>query len=130
MAGLNATAHNAMLDANSAVWPPDAMSLHSADPGNGTSVVGGTEISGGTPAYARKALAWNAATSRSKSVTTPPTFDVPGGGTSIGWAGFWRGTTYLGSRPLRNNTNTADVVETFASQGTYIPSTAVTESLA
>ena len=31
MPGLNATARNAMLDANAAVWPPDTVSLHTAE---------------------------------------------------------------------------------------------------
>lgn len=128
MAGLNVTAHNAMLDANSAVWPPDAMSLHSTDPGNGTNPAAG-EISGGSPAYARKALVWAAAANRAKSAT-PPTFDVPGGGTVIAFAGFWRGSTYLGCRNLRDTDDTANVSETFTSQGTYTPSTAVTERIA
>lgn len=127
MAGLNVTAHNAMLDANSAVWPPDLMGLHSTDPGNGTSPAAG-EVSGGTPAYARKALVWSAASNRAKSAT-PPVFDVPGGGTQIGWASYWRGSTYLGCRPLRNTADTADVVETFQNQGTYTPSTGVTERI-
>src|SRR4051794_40077699 len=108
MAGLNATAKNAMLDAASTIWPPATLSLHSSDPGNGLSPTGGTELTGGTPPYARKSTAWGTASAGSKSATTLPTFDVPAG-SSVSHLGYWRGSTYLGCRPL-------SATETYAGQ--------------
>ena len=119
MAGLNTTARNAQLDGNSAVWPPDQMSLHNSDPGSGTSPTGGTELTGGSPAYARKALTWQAASGGSKTAT-PPTFDVPVGATPAA-VGYWRGSTYLGSRTVATE-------GAYGAQGTYTP-LSITESI-
>jgi len=58
-------------------------SLHSADPGS----TGASEISGGSPAYARKALTWAAGTVDG-AVTATATFDVPAS-TAITHAGIW-----------------------------------------
>ncbi len=118
MAGLNETARNAMLDAASAVWPPDEVSLHTADPGNGTSVTGGTEVTGGS--YTRESVTWAAAAAGSKAASNQPEFDVPGS-TTITHLGYWRGATYLGSRSL-------DAPQEFSTAGTYT-ATVITESL-
>lgn len=81
-------------------------SLHTADPGT----TGTSEVTGGSPAYARKALTWGAS---SNGVTTSSAvFDV-GSGITPSWAGVWgalsAGTFY----------DKADIVDqTFASQGT------------
>lgn len=62
-------------------------SLHSADPGT----TGTNEISGGSPAYARKALSWTAGSSDGV-VTVSCTFDVPAS-TAITHAGVWSAVT-------------------------------------
>lgn len=84
-------------------------SLHSGAPGD----TGANEITGGSPAYARKAVTWNAAASGSLDSSNAPVFDVPSG-TTVAHVGFWDAVTagnFLGS---------ADVTdETFAAQGTY-----------
>lgn len=120
MAGLNVTARNAMLDGAAAVWPPDTVSLHTADPGNGTTPTASTEVTGGSPAYARKSVTWSAAASGSKAASNQPVFDVPGS-TTITHLGYWRGSTYLGSRAL-------DTAQTYATQGTYT-AVSITESV-
>ena len=128
MPGLNVTARNAMLDASSTVWPPDTVSLHTADPGSGTSSNAG-ELSGGSPAYARKSVTWAAAATGSKASSAQVVFDVPGGST-VSHLGYWRGAVFLGSRALRNAGNTADQTETFTGQGTYtIAAGAIAETL-
>lgn len=119
MPGLNPTARNAMLDATASVWPPDTASLHTADPGNTNTAAAG-EVDGGSPAYARKAITWAAAAAGSKSSNAAVTFDVPGS-TTITHLGYYRGTTYLGSRAL-------DANQTFATQGTYTIAS-ITENL-
>jgi hypothetical protein len=83
--------------------------LYSDNPGaSGTS----NEISGGTPAYARQAITFAAASSGSRSASTQPVFDVPGSNTVVSYVGFWEnGTVFLGSHDVTN--------ETFAAQGTY-----------
>jgi hypothetical protein len=104
---LSTAAKNAMLDhlAGLAVFA----SLHTADPG----ATGTNEVSGGSPAYARKAITWNAAASGNLDNNANPVFDVPAG-TTVTHVGFWSAVsagTWYGS---------ADVTdETFAAQGTY-----------
>lgn len=109
MAGLVNAGKHVMLDAfgTSAGFA----SLHTADPGTG----GTSEVSGGSPAYARKAISWAAAASGVKSNNAGIVFDVPGSGTQITHLGFWTAATsgtFLGSRAL-------DTPQTFATQGTY-----------
>lgn len=77
-----------------------------------TGTAPGTEVTGGTPAYARKALTWAPGTVDG-TVTATVTFDVPTGVTVVG-AGVYTAATagsYLdgGSVPS----------QTFSSQGTY-----------
>jgi hypothetical protein len=43
--------------------------------------ISGAEISGGSPAYARKPITWNAAASGTKTIVAAQTFDVPAGTT-------------------------------------------------
>lgn len=100
-------AKNLMLDAlaDVAVF----VSLHDDDP----STTGANEVSGGTPAYARKAITWNDAASGSLDSSNTPEFDVPAS-TTVAYVGFWSEATdgtFYGS---------ADVTdEVFAAQGTY-----------
>lgn len=71
----------------------------------------GTEVTGGSPAYARKATAWGAS---SNGVTTSvQTFDVPSGTTIVGagvHSAVTAGTYYDGAAVTSQN---------FSSQGTY-----------
>lgn len=69
-------------------------SLHSADPGT----TGANEITGGSPAYARKALTWDAGTSDGQ-VTATAVFDVPAN-QAVTYVGLWdaaTGGTFLDS---------------------------------
>jgi hypothetical protein len=59
-------------------------SLHSADPG----ATGATELSGGSPAYARKAISWAAAASGAAASSADITFDV-GAGSAVKFVGLW-----------------------------------------
>lgn len=104
---LNDTAKNIMLDALTAValW----VSAHSADPGT----TGTSELDGGAPAYARKAITWNAASTANADSSNTPVLDIEGGDT-VAWIGYWSAVTagvFYGS---------ADVTdEVFGGQGTY-----------
>ena len=71
----------------------------------------GTEPSGGTPAYARKALTWTAGTVDGV-VTATVTFDIPAGVTILG-VGVHSASTggYLDGASVTS--------QAFASQGTY-----------
>lgn len=62
-------------------------SLHSADPGT----TGANEISGGSPAYARKALTWTAGTVDGQ-VTATAVFDVAAS-QGVTHAGLWDALT-------------------------------------
>ena len=98
---------NAMLNALGALAV--FASLHTADPGES----GVNEVAGGNPAYARKAITWNAANAGSMDDSNVPVFDVPAS-TTVSYVGFWSlvtGGTFYGS---------ADVTdEVFAAQGTH-----------
>lgn len=84
-------------------------SLHTASPGS----TGTNEVAGGSPAYARKALTWDAASGGSKALSNTPLFDVPAS-TTITHVGLWDAVTtgnYFGYIDVTD--------ETFAAQGTY-----------
>lgn len=80
----------------------------------------GTEPSGGSPAYARKALTWSASSGGVTSATA--TFDIPSGATIVGiglHSALTAGTYYDGA------TITS---QAFASQGTLTVTFTFTES--
>jgi hypothetical protein len=100
-------AKNAMLDHLGSI--AGFMSLHNANPGD----TGANEISGGAPAYARKANTWSAAAAGSMDNSNAPVFDIPAGAT-VAFVGFWSlatGGTFYGYASVTS--------ETFAAQGTY-----------
>lgn len=72
----------------------------------------GTEVTGGTPAYARKAITWSAPSNG--VITASVTFDVPAGTTVVG-AGLH--TALTAGTYLDGGTVTS---QTFATQGTYV----------
>lgn len=97
-----------MLDelAGAAVWA----SLHTASPGT----TGANEVFGGSPAYVRKAITWNAAALGNLDNNANPVFDVPAA-TTVTHFGVWSastGGTFYGGDALSDP-------ETFAGQGTY-----------
>jgi hypothetical protein len=104
----DATAKNVMLDALAALML--RVALHNADPGAANSATG--ELTGGSPAYARKPIAWNAATGGAIDDSTAPIFDVPSGAT-VAWISFWNtaGTVRYAKKQVTS--------EVFGAQGTY-----------
>jgi hypothetical protein len=87
-------------------------SLHTSDPG----ATGTGEATGGSPAYARKSITWNAA-SGTKTASNAPVFDVPAG--TYAYFGLWSASTagtFYGGGALSAS-------EVFAGQGTYTLST-------
>lgn len=92
---------NAALDAA----PPDALSLHSANPGS----TGASELSGGSPAYARKTPTWSAAATGSKALSGTVVFDVPA--STVAFVGMWRSGVWQGYIDVTD--------EVYAGQGTY-----------
>lgn len=85
-------------------------SLHTADPGT----TGASEVTGGSPAYARKAITWAASSGGSKTLSATVTFDVPAS-TTITHCGTWSassGGTFRGGGALSAS-------EVFGAQGTY-----------
>jgi hypothetical protein len=106
MAGLTTAGRNLMLDSG---FAPAYASIHSADPG----AAGDNELSGGSPAYARKALSWAAASSGTRSNSADVVADIPPGST-VAYVGYWSassGGTFYGSRAVSS--------ESFTGQGTY-----------
>lgn len=104
---LNTAGLNALLDSGDIGIA--YLSLHSGAVGSGSA----NEVSGGAPAYARKAAAFGVAAGGALALSSSPVFDVPAAA-SITRVGFWSALTagtFLGD---------VDVIdETFAGQGTY-----------
>lgn len=90
------------------------LSLHTADPGN----TGASEVSGGSPAYARMAVTWSAPTNG--VITASVTFDVPAG-TTVAYVGIWSAAS--AGTFLDKGTVTS---QNFASQGQYTVSVTFT----
>lgn len=101
---------NAMATAYGVAAPNGA--LFTADPGTSGTVTG--ECTGGSPAYARKAISWGAPSA--SAVTGAPTFDVASG-TTVTFAGVTVSAT-AGTADLRDKV--AVTSQAFASQGTYV----------
>lgn len=85
---LTDTTVNAILDAITL----DLCSLHTA-----YSATGANEVTGGSPAYARKAITMAAAAARARASSTTPVFDVPAAAT-VRFVGLWTnaGTVFRG----------------------------------
>lgn len=105
MAVQTAAMRNILADAYGAA--ADYGALYTTAPGASA----GTEVTGGSPAYARKALTWGAAASSATSAVA--TFDVPSGTTVVG-AGVH--TALTAGTYLDGGTVTS---QAFASQGTF-----------
>jgi hypothetical protein len=104
----DAKAKNVMLDQLATVLT--RIALHTGDPGAADSA--SNEVTGGSPAYARKAIAWNAASGGAIDDSTAPVFDVPAG-TTVSWISGWN--TAGTSRYFKKDVTD----ETFGAQGTY-----------
>lgn len=110
--GLNNTAKHVMLDALDGDAPAtdiDYISIHNDTPDSS----GNAELTGGSPAYARKAVTWGAAASGAIAMTGTLVFDIPTGET-VAAIGLWKGAsggTFLGYALVTN--------EVYAAQGTY-----------
>lgn len=81
----------------------------------------GTEVTGGSPAYARKALSWGASAA-GVTTATAAVFDVPSGTTVVAagvHSAVTAGTYYDGGAITSQN---------FASQGTYTVTFSFTET--
>jgi hypothetical protein len=83
--------------------------LHTAVPSTATP----NEVTGGSPAYARKANTWNTASAGAVDNSNAPVFDVPAG-TTVTHVGFWSAATSGVCYAYAAVTN-----ETFGGQGTY-----------
>jgi hypothetical protein len=84
-------------------------SLHTASPGT----TGTNEVTGGSPAYARKSVTWAAASAGALTSTNAQVFDVPAG-TTIAYVGLWSASTagtFYGHVTITS--------ESFTGQGTY-----------
>ena len=111
---LTATARDQMLNALDETPAAPAsgigfVSLHTDALGGGTA----NEVTGGSPAYARRPVVWNAASGGSKVLSAGVTFDVPAGVT-VRRVGLFSASTagvYFGEGEITD--------EVYAAQGTY-----------
>ena len=104
---LDTTARNVGVDAIAALCL--RLALHTGDPGAANTAA--NEVTGGSPAYARKAVAWNVAASGSATQNGDVVFDVPAG--TVAWVSGWNvaGTVRYFKKDVTD--------EVFAAQGTY-----------
>ena len=101
------TARNIGVDAIAALglrW-----ALHTGDPGAANTAA--NEVTGGSPAYARKAVAWNAASSGTATQNGDVVLDVPA--CTVSWVSLWNTAGTV--RYLKK----AVTSEVFGAQGTY-----------
>lgn len=100
--------------------------------GLATNTAGTTEVTGGSPAYARAVITLGAADgSGVRTVTTGATLNVPAG-TSVAAIAIYDAATagnLLAYVTLRNAGNTADAPEVYTTQGTYTVATGGTFDL-
>jgi hypothetical protein len=68
-------------------------SLHTGFPGT----TGANEVTGGTPAYAKKAITINAASGGQRLLNAAVTFDIPA--STIRWIGYWNSATFICCAP-------------------------------
>jgi len=116
MGAFVAAAKATMLDALTV----DRLSLHSGDPGSaGTS----NELTGGSPAYARKTCVYDAASAGERLLNANVTFDVPAG-VSVMYVGKWN---YNGGTMIFHGSDQV-TTEAYGAQGQYIV-TATTSKL-
>lgn len=85
------------------------LALHTGDPGAADTAA--NEVSGGSPAYARKAVTFNAAAGGVATQAADVVFDVPTG--TVSWISGWNtaGTQRYFKKDVTD--------EVFAGQGTY-----------
>jgi hypothetical protein len=105
---LDTTARNVGVDAIAALAV--RVALHTGDPGAANTA--SNEVTGGSPAYARKAIAWNAASGGSATPTGNVVLDVPAS-TTVTWISLWNsaGTVRYYKKAVTS--------EAFGAQGTY-----------
>lgn len=77
---------------------PDFLSAHDGFPGS----TGANEISGGTPAYARKAVTFAAPSGGTRTTAGPVAFDIPAGRT-VRWTNAWQAGNSVGCAPSGGN---------------------------
>lgn len=76
----------------------NSISLHTGDPGT----TGANEVTGGSPAYARKTTTWAGGAVDGVVSGSAVTFDVPAG--TYTWTGQWNGSTFIGGQKLATST--------------------------
>jgi hypothetical protein len=104
----DATAKNLMLDALAAVAV--RVAAHTGDPGGANSA--SNEVTGGSPAYARKAIAWSTASGGSAAQNVDVVIDIPTS-TTVSWLSLWNTAGTV--RYLKKDVTD----EAFGAQGTY-----------
>jgi hypothetical protein len=87
--------------------------LNTADPGT----TGASEVTGGSPAYARVASAWGTPSSGSMSNTAILTCNVPAS-TTVAYASEWNTATISGTTGYAAGL-TLSASQTFSTQGTF-----------
>lgn len=101
------TARNVAVDAIATLCT--RLALHTGDPGAANTAA--NEVTGGSPAYARKAVAYNAAAAGVATQNANVVFDVPAG--TVSWVSGWNTAGTV--RYFKENVTD----EVFAAQGTY-----------
>ena len=110
-----------VLQRNALATAYGAAATHGAVYTTAPGATAGTEPTGGTPAYARKALSWS--TAANSATTATATFDIPSGVTAVG-AGLHDALTAGNYR----DGGSFGASQAFASQGTLAVTYTYTQS--
>jgi hypothetical protein len=86
------------------------VAAHTGDPGGANSA--SNEVTGGSPAYARKAIAWSTASGGSAAQNGDVVIDIPTS-TTVSWLSLWNTAGTV--RYLKKDVTD----EAFGAQGTY-----------
>jgi hypothetical protein len=89
------------------------ISAHTGDPGVDGQT--GNEVTGGTPAYARKAGTWSAASGAQMTLSGTVTLDIPSGAT-VTYLGLWDSLAATAAANFMGRVSISP--EAFGSQGT------------
>lgn len=94
----------------SAITDATHVSLHVSDPGD----IGGNELSGGSPAYARVVISsWTLASTGVYQATLAGDFNVPAN-TTVTWAALWKDNLYIEKTPTTIITSSQTTVPIYS----------------
>lgn len=111
---------NSMLDSGFGTGASSGtyMSLHSGDPTTTVATALANEIAGGSPAYARQQVNFNAAASGQKTLAANVVFDIQAGD-AFSYYALWSVSTSGTQAQFKGSAALSSAESAYGSQGTY-----------